>query len=77
MDMYCCGPGHIDPDEKMNLSFHMEIKPVIGGGTNNYTDLSNKPKINGVELIGNKTNEELLIQAIPNEELEQLLNAFA
>lgn len=26
-----------------------------GGGTTNYTDLSNKPQIGGVELSGNKT----------------------
>ena len=30
-----------------------------GGGTTNYNELSNKPKINGVELSGNKTSEEL------------------
>jgi hypothetical protein len=32
-----------------------------GGGTSNYNELSNKPKINGVELSGNKTSEELHI----------------
>lgn len=32
-----------------------------GGGTSNYNDLSNKPKINGVELTGNKTSAELNI----------------
>ena len=31
------------------------------GGTSNYNDLSNKPKINGVELTGNKTSEDLNI----------------
>lgn len=29
------------------------------GGTSNYTELSNKPKINNVELNGNKTLEQL------------------
>lgn len=29
------------------------------GGTSNYNELSNKPKINGVELTGNKTSEDL------------------
>ena len=29
------------------------------GGTSDYTDLSNKPSINGVELSGNKTNSQL------------------
>lgn len=32
-------------------------------GTTNYTDLENKPKINNVELTGNKTLDELGIQA--------------
>lgn len=32
-----------------------------GGGTTNYNLLSNKPKINGVELSGNKTTSELNI----------------
>lgn len=33
-----------------------------GGGTTDYVDLSNKPKINNVELNGNKTLSELGIQ---------------
>lgn len=32
------------------------------GGTNNYERLSNKPQINSVELIGNKTSDELGLQ---------------
>ena len=30
-----------------------------GGGTDDYPDLNNKPQINGVELVGNKTGAEL------------------
>ena len=33
------------------------------GGTTDYTDLENKPSINGVELIGNKTSSDLGITA--------------
>lgn len=33
-----------------------------GGGTSDYTKLSNKPKINGAELNGNKTSEQLGLQ---------------
>ena len=43
------------------------------GGAESYDELSNKPSINGVKLVGDKTNEELLIAAISNEEIEQLL----
>ena len=35
---------------------------VLSGGTNNYNFLINKPKINDVELINNKTLEDLKIQ---------------
>ena len=38
-----------------------------GGGTDDYRGLSNKPSINGVELFGNKTNEELHIPTDTNE----------
>lgn len=40
-----------------------ERKPLGGGGgTNDYNDLSNLPKINGVELKGNKTSSDLHIE---------------
>ena len=34
-----------------------------GTGTNNYNDLTNKPQINDVELVGNKSLNDLGIQA--------------
>lgn len=37
----------------------------------NYNDLSNKPKINGVELNGNKTSDDLLI--VSKSELQQVV----
>ena len=33
------------------------------GGTSNYNDLENKPSINGVKLVGNKTTKDLGIEA--------------
>ena len=38
-----------------------------GGGTNNYTQLSNKPQVNSITLIGNKSLDDLGIQAISNK----------
>ena len=35
---------------------------TTSSGTNNYERLSNKPQINLVELIGNKTSEDLGLQ---------------
>ncbi|MDR1629595.1 MAG: hypothetical protein LBS36_05210 [Oscillospiraceae bacterium] len=47
---------------------------VLGEGTNDYDVLVNKPRINGVTLVGNKTTEEIGIEEISNMELEDLLN---
>ena len=40
-----------------------KIKSISGGGTTDYEELSNKPQINGTELVGNKTLSDLGIQA--------------
>lgn len=37
-----------------------------GGGTSDYPDLTNKPKINNVELNGNKTSSDLGLQPAGN-----------
>ena len=41
-----------------------------GGGTTDYNDLSNKPKINNVTLTGNKSLEDLGIDTLINEKTE-------
>ena len=41
-----------------------------GGGTSDYTNLTNKPKINNVELNGNKTSSDLGLQPAGNYALE-------
>lgn len=50
------------------------ISGGIGGATeNNYNLLSNKPKINNIELKGNILSNELnLINAITDEEINSL-----
>ena len=48
-----------------------ERKPLGGGGgggTDNYNDLSNLPKINNVELKGNKTPQELGLEPYHEEQ---------
>lgn len=42
-----------------SLSEEIANLPSGGGGTTDYTALSNKPQINGVELSGDKTSEDL------------------
>ena len=44
-------------------------------GTSDYELLENKPQIEGIELLGNKTFEELQMQALTNLELENLINS--
>lgn len=38
-------------------------------GTTNYNDLTNKPRIESVELIGNKTLDEIGIRTITENEI--------
>lgn len=43
----------------MDLQSYLLGKKSGGGGTSDYSELSNKPSINGVTLSGNKTNSDL------------------
>lgn len=53
---------------------NIEIEEIENVSTeNNYRKLKNKPSINSVELIDNKTFEELGIIELTNSELERLL----
>lgn len=48
----------------------------VGGGIaipTSYNLLYNKPRIEGVELIGDKSFEELNLQSLTNAELENML----
>ena len=38
-----------------------------GGGVSDYTDLTNKPSINGVELVGDKTTSDLKLPKVYND----------
>jgi hypothetical protein len=42
---------------------NLETENSGGTGTSNYNELFNKPKINGIELKGDKTTQELGIEA--------------
>lgn len=44
-----------------------------GGGSGNYEELDNLPSVNGVTLIGELETEDLNIEALTNEEIDQLL----
>lgn len=60
--------------EKDTDNENIEIEEIENVSTeNNYKKLKNKPSINSVELIDNKTFEELGIIELTNSELERLL----
>lgn len=77
MDTYCNADWYPDfgDDQETVLDFGADIRPVISA-ENDYALAKNKPSINGVVLIGNKTNEDLNIRGISNAEIEELLNNF-
>lgn len=55
------------------IKANLTLPESRGGGTNDYEELINKPKINDVTLIKNKSFEELGLTGLTNLELEALL----
>lgn len=49
---------------------------VSGGGTKDYNKLNNKPQINDVELIGNKSFEDFGAESLTNIEIENIINSI-
>lgn len=60
------------PDENGNVV----IESSGSGGTTDYTALENKPKINGVELTGDKTAEELGVGSPSDEQVASAVSAW-
>lgn len=58
---YCKDDGSIKvaDGERAYADLPYLIKSSGGGGTSNYEELDNLPKINGITLIGNKTASDL------------------
>lgn len=54
----------------------LEVNDYVGGlniGTNNYENLNNKPKVNGVELSGDRSFEELGVSPLSNLEIMDII----
>ena len=69
--MSCKITARVKEPAKISVS----VSASGGAGATNYERLSHLPSINGVELIGNKTSEELaLIGEIENEEILNIWN---
>ena len=52
----------------------VEAEVSVNGGSKDYDDLLNKPRIEGVELEGDKSFDDLNLNKIPNSEIEELLS---
>lgn len=60
--------------EEENIEIELEGNEIIKTeATSDYRKLINKPKIEGVELQGDKTFEDLGMNTLTNFELEKLL----
>ena len=54
-------------DDEKTLKEYLDEGGGGPGGTSNYNDLSNKPSINGITLSGNKTDDNLGLEATSNK----------
>ena len=59
----------------MDINLGSDVKPVLGT-VMDYAKAVNRPSINGVELIGDKSNEDLNICPMTNKDIENILNLF-
>lgn len=66
--------------ENVDIEEIVTFEEGATGGTDNYNYLNNKPKINDIELKGNKTTKQLGLQeemeSLTNMEIEEILNSF-
>lgn len=57
--MFFKKPHYTLEENVYNLTERVERLEESGTGTTDYVDLDNKPSINGVTLVGNKTGDDL------------------
>lgn len=61
-----------DTGGEVRMRVNESIRPG-SGRVSDYEDLSNKPSIEDVVLMGNKSFSDLGLEALTNEEIEVLL----
>lgn len=61
-------------EETSSENIEVDDDDIINIGTRNYKELNNKPRIEGVELINNKSFEDLGAESLTNMEIENLIN---
>ena len=76
------GTEYDAPPQSREEYLLIELKEMIeaggggGGGTTNYNGLTNKPKINGVELKGDKTADDLNLISQDDSFTTEQINAL-
>ena len=66
--------GTLSPQGTLRGQFSTPQKVTING-TEDYNELENKPSINGVELQGDKSFEDLGELTLTNSELKDLIDS--
>lgn len=61
-------------ESSSNEDIEVNQESIVNIGTKNYKELDNKPSIEGVQLVDNKTFEDLGATGLTNLEIENLLN---
>lgn len=76
-DGYTITPLTINKSDSSNVTVNISAKNGLDGsqGTVNYPELTNKPQINSVELVGNKTLNDIGVQQTVISETEPVDNS--
>jgi len=63
--------------ENATPTIDLEVQEVMegAGGTIDYEKLNNKPSVNGVELSGDKSLEDLGISPLSDSEIMEIINS--
>lgn len=64
---------NIDGETTLDSSIDGQVGVFQDLGIKNYAELANKPRINGVELVGNRTFEDLGEETITNTEIMDIV----
>lgn len=71
-----------EDDLALNLEddseLHLNLEEAVPSVMKDYEKLTNKPRINGVELIGDKTSKQLKIketEPLTNLEIEEIIQS--
>lgn len=70
------GTEYTDDPQSRIEELLIQLKQLIetSGGVSDYEQLTNKPRINGVELVGDQSSDELGMEALTAEQKAALLN---